>query len=76
MKYYLYRQESNPHLRYPYYVMVTKEPLTKFGIWSRQKSFNCNLYTELQAVEIIQTAYPEAIRIPRPKSKRWRNKSL
>ena len=76
MKYYLYRQESNPNLRYPYYVMVTKEPLIKLGIWSRQKSFNCNLYTEIQVLEIIQKAYPEAIRIPRPLSRKGGNGAL
>jgi hypothetical protein len=70
MKYYLYLQKPNPHLRYDYWVMVADESLTKFQIWSRRKSFNCNLYTEIQVLEIIRECYPEAIRIPKPLS-RW-----
>jgi len=69
MKYYLYLQESNPRLRYAYWVMVANEPLIKFHIWSLRKSFNFNLYTEIQVLEMIQECYPEAIRIPRPKSR-------
>jgi hypothetical protein len=72
MKYYLYRQQKKKNLEYIYWAMESDEPIEKLGCWGTKKSFNCNLYTELQAVEIIQTAYPEAIRIPRPKSKRWR----
>jgi len=73
MEYYLYLQEPNPNLRYPYWVMVAKEPLIKFQIWSCRKSFNCILYTEEQALEIIQKTYPESIQIPKPKSNRWKN---
>jgi len=76
MEYYLYLQEPNPNLRYPYWVMVAKEPLIKFHIWSLRKSFNCTLYTEIQVLEMIQEFYPEAIRIPRPKGKRWRKGDL
>ena len=73
MDYYMYRQESYKNLRYPYYVMVAREPLIKFNIWSCRKSFNCTLYTEEQALEIIQKTYPESIQIPKPKSNRWKN---
>ena len=72
MEYYMYRQDSRGQLKYKYFVMVAKEPLTKFQIWSCRKSFNCTLYTEEQALELIQKTYPEAIRIEKPKSKRWK----
>ncbi len=67
MKYYLYHQESNINLRYPYWVLVANEPLIKFDIWSVRKSFNCTLYNELQVLEMIDQLYPNSIRIPRPK---------
>jgi len=73
MEYYMYKQESNKNLRYPYYVMVAREPLIKFNIWSCRKSFNCTLYTEKQVLELIQKIYPESIQIPKPKSNRWKN---
>ena len=73
MKYYLYRQETSGKLRYPYIIVVADEPLIELQCEHR-KSFNCNLYTELQVIEMIQKAYPEAVQISKPKSKRWRHR--
>jgi len=71
MKYYMFLQDTRGQLKYKYWVMVAKEPLIKFGIWSVRKSFNCTLYTENQVLELVQKTYPEAIRIEKPKSNRW-----
>ena len=70
MQYYMFLQDTRGQLKYDYWVMVAREPLIKFGIWSCRKSFNCTLYTEEQVLELIKKTYPEAIRIPKPKSNR------
>ena len=70
MQYYMFLQDTRGQLKYDYWVMVAKEPLIKFNIWSVRKSFNCTLYTEEQVLELIKKTYPEAIRIPKPKSNR------
>ncbi len=75
MKYYLYHQETSGKLRYPYTIMVADEPLIELQCWGHRKSFNCNIYTDLQVSEMIQKAYPEAIQISKPKSKRWRHRN-
>jgi hypothetical protein len=75
MEYYMFLQDSRGKLKYKYWVMVAREPLIKFGIWSSRKSFNCTLYTEEQVLELIKKTYPEAIRILQPKNNRWK-KSL
>jgi hypothetical protein len=75
MKYYLYRQQKKKNLEYPYWAMIADEPIEKFGCGGPKKSFNCNLYTELQVLDIIRAAYPDAIRIPMPTSKRWQHKN-
>jgi hypothetical protein len=72
MKYYMFLQDTRGKLKYKYWVIVAKIPLIKFQIWSCRKSFNCTLYTEEQTLELIQKTYPEAIRIPKPKSNRWK----
>ena len=75
MKYYLYREQKKKNLQYVYWAMVSDVPIDKLGVWGTKKSFNCNLYTEMQAVEIIQNAYPDAVRIRMPTSKRWQHKT-
>ena len=70
----MFLQDSRGQLKYKYWVMVAKIPLIKFQIWSCRKSFNNTLYTEEQALELIQKTYPEAIRIEKPISNRWRKK--
>jgi hypothetical protein len=73
MEYYLFLQDTRGQLKYDYWVMVAKEPLIKFQIWSCRKSFNSTLYTEEQVLELIQKTYPESIQIPKPISNRWKN---
>jgi len=70
MKFYFYKQASNPKLRFDYWVMRADEPLIKLNIWGQRKQFNCDFYTEIQALELIQKTYPEAIRIPQPLNRR------
>jgi hypothetical protein len=74
MEYYMFLQDSRGQLKYKYWVMVAKIPLIKFNIWSSRKSFNSTLYTEEQALELIQKTYPAAIQIEKPKSKRWKKR--
>jgi len=76
MEYYMYLQNTRGKLKYNYFVMVAKEPLTKFQIWSCRKSFNSTLYTEEQALECIQQVYPESVRIPKPLSRKWKKIDL
>ena len=74
MKYYMFLQDTRGQLKYDYWVIVAKIPLIKFDIWSVRKSFNCTLYTEKQVLELVQKTYPDAIRIPKPKSNRWKKR--
>jgi hypothetical protein len=54
-------------------MIVADEPLIKLDIWGIRKSFNCTIYNEIQVLEILQTIYPDAIRIPQPAHNRWKH---
>ena len=58
---------------YPYWVLIANEPIIKLGVWSCRKLFNATLFTEAQVLELINTHYPDSIRIDRPLLKqKWK----
>ena len=66
MMYYLYYAEYVSKANYPYWILVSNEPLTKFNIWSKRKSFNATLFTEAQVLDLIHEKYPDSTRNVRP----------
>lgn len=66
MQYYLYYAEYVSKANYPYWILVSDEPLTKFNIWSKRKSFNATLFTEAQVLDQINEKYPDSTRNVRP----------
>jgi alkylated DNA repair dioxygenase AlkB len=50
---------------YPYYVVHADVDLTKFHVWSKRKLLNAWLYTEQEAIAMIEERYPGAERVER-----------
>lgn len=67
MMYYLYFAEYISRSPYSYWIVMADEPLIKFEVWSKRKSFNSLYYNEIQVLELINEKYPNSVRRVRPK---------
>ncbi len=63
MKYSMYLKAYVCKSPYPYYIVRADEDLTKFHVWSKNKTFNAWLYTEQEVINMIEEKYPGAERI-------------
>jgi len=66
MHYYLYFAEYVSKSPYSYFILVADEPLIKFEVWSKRKSFNSLYYSEERVLALIDEKYPKSIRKVRP----------
>ena len=63
MKYSMYLKRYVCKSPYPYYIVRADEDLTKFHVWSKNKTFNAWLHTEQEVITMIEEKYPGAERI-------------
>lgn len=64
MKYSMHLKQYVCKSPYPYYIVRADEELTKFHVWSKTKTFNGWLHSELEVIAMIEQKYPGAERIP------------
>ena len=65
MKYSMHLKQYVCKSPYPYYIVRADEDLTKFHVWSKNKTFNAWLYSEQEVIDMIEEKYPGAERIAR-----------